>query len=1157
MSVSKRIRQSHWILLAWLYAAVPAGVALAQTGPAFYENFTVEDGLSNYVVTDVLQDQLGFLWIGTQDGLNRYDGYEFRTFEALPGKAGSLSDDYITLLYEDHAARLWIGTQGGGLNVYDPETQHFSMYVLPASDTTSSYSVASMAQMPDSTLLVGIANKVYEVDPHEPVLKLVYTISEEKEVGSGTIRVMVADQKGILWAGTRQGLVHITPESGAITLYTHQPDNPTSLPADIVNALAFDHEHKLWVGTTNGLGIFSEESGRFLKYHEGQLDVTPLNSKVVTSIFFDRDGRTWVGSGSGIFENSSGADKWNHHAYKPGDSSSLASDRVFDIIMDSGGVLWAGTWGGLSKLVPANSKFRSLSHQPGDSNSLTHPRVKTAFEDHGGSLWIGQLMAGLVRYEPSTGAIIRYPYGVEGAEGVISQGIMQMAEDADHRLWIATLGGLDRYDPDSNTFTHWLHDPENRNSLSTNVLQSVLIDSTGVLWFGTYNGGLNSYDPKTDSFTHFMYDPEDTLSISHDHVWPLLETRAGILWVGTFGGGLNRFDRETETFTAYQHDPNDAGSLSGNRVISLAEDTNGTLWVGTMEGGLNAFDPETESFTSFTTEEGLPHNSVAGILPDDRGRLWISTGNGLARFNLETELFDTYDVSDGLPSNVFHFDNAFQGSDGSMYFGNAEGLVIFHPDSVDGNPHIPPVVITAINVFNVPAPLEASAEQLTEVTFPYNQNFLSFEFAALDFTVPSQNRYVYKMEGLDPEWVEAGDRRYASFPNLAPGEYTLRVKASNNDGVWNEEGASLAVIVTPPIWKTPLAYLLYALATVAAIFVIDRTRKNRIIQHERAHAQVVEMELRAEAAEYESRALKAEYERQEAELSKAREIEEAHQALSESHEELRETHEDLKVTQERLIHAEKMASLGELTAGIAHEIKNPLNFINNFAVLNVDLATELRERLVEVMKEAPAEIRDLLEDLALNAQHIARHGRRADSIVKGMMQHATTVGGFREPTVINTLVEKYSAMAYEELDQEKRKRITMETSLDPGLGALDLVPGEVGQVVMNLLQNAFHAVEERADQEPDYIPEIHIKTERQYGSALIKIVDNGIGIAEDQVKRVFEPFFTTKPTGEGHTGLGLSLSYDIVTRGHGGTLEFESNATEGTTFTVSLPIEAS
>jgi signal transduction histidine kinase len=557
-------------------------------------------------------------------------------------------------------------------------------------------------------------------------------------------------------------------------------------------------------------------------------------------------------------------------------------------------------------------------------------------------------------------------------------------------------------------------------------------------------------------------------------------------------------------------------------VNSFFEDTQGNLWLGTLSGGLCYFDYKTEKFRTYTDKHGLPANNVYSLLTDNKNNLWLGTSSGLSRFDPITKTFTNYDYTDGLQSNVFVASDytefgkggCIKGSDGTLYFGGNNGFNFFDPQQLKPNSQIAPVVITQFKLFDK---LVKGANESKKIVLDYDENYFSFEFASLSYYNPSKNQYKYKLEGAGKDWIYSGSRRYAGYTNIDPGTYTFKVKGTNNDGIWNEEGASITIIIKPPWWQTWWAYTSYFVLVLLAIWGFIKWR-TKTLQTEK---KVLEKRVTERTRE----------------LKQEKEIVES-------------TLAELKSTQAQLIQSEKMASLGELTAGIAHEIQNPLNFVNNFSEVSNELIDEMNG---ELDKGDIHEAKIIADDIKQNLEKINHHGRRADGIVKGMLQHSRTSSGQKEPVDINKLADEYLRLSYHGLRaKDKSFNAEIKTDFDSSIGNINVVPQDIGRVILNLINNAFYAVTERSKAELEgYKPSVTVSTKKLSEKIEISVKDNGNGVPFSIREKIFQPFFTTKPTGQG-TGLGLSLAYDIV-KAHGGEIKVESKEREGTSFIIQLP----
>ena len=799
-----------------------------------FSHLGVKDGLSQSAVNCIFQDRQGFMWFGTQDGLNRFDGYSFTVFKHNPEVPASISDNFIVSIREDSSGTLWFGTLNNPktLDRFDRRTETFSHH---ASDSVDLRTAAGSS---------------------------VFSSYE--------------DHAGVRWSGSiGGGLTRLDTKTGVKKEFKHDAANPKSLSDNRVYSVFGDRAGTIWVATREGLDRFEPATETFIHFRNDPKNPNSISDNWAWPMFEDRDGTLWVGTvrgGLNKFDRTTGTFlSFKHDASDP---KSLSDDFVLSIYQDRSGLLWVGTGNdGLNTFHPGLNAFRLFSNEPSNARSLADNVIKSLYVDRSGAAWIGT-QSGLEKFDPRTGTFTHYKNNPAQANSLGENLVVSICEDRSGAMWFGTYSsGLDKFDRTTGTFTHYRKDPANPNSLSDNRVYALLEDRNGVLWVGTYGGGLNRLDKKTGRFTLFAHHDSIATSLSANGVWSLCEDHEGVLWVGTYGGGLNRFHPETETFTAYKHIATNSASLSDDIVICLYEDRLNTLWVGTT-AGLNRFDRARGTFTSYREKDGLPNDFIFGILEDDHGNLWLSTNKGLSKFDPRTASFRNFDVNDGLQGNEFN-QNAYAKSavTGEMYFGGNGGFNLFHPDRVKDNPFVPPVVFSAFRRYNTDdsegKPIEESGiPARQEIHLTYKDNIATFEFAALNFFNTFKNRYAYKLEGFSENWIQLGTEHRATFTNLDPGEYTLRVKGSNNDGVWNDHGAAMKLVVTPPWWKTRWAYAAYVLIFLGVLYQLRSFEINRREQK----ARVRESELRAKAAEAEKRALEAENERKTKELEEARQL---------------------------------------------------------------------------------------------------------------------------------------------------------------------------------------------------------------------------------------------------------------------------------------------
>jgi signal transduction histidine kinase/ligand-binding sensor domain-containing protein/DNA-binding response OmpR family regulator/HPt (histidine-containing phosphotransfer) domain-containing protein len=849
-----RIGQTLFALIVLLWGAQ----ALSSTpgSPAVrFETVSLEQGLSQATVQAILQDHRGFLWFGTQEGLNRYDGYTFDVFTRDPDDASSLANDWIWTLHEDADGNLWVGTNGGGLSRYDRETGGFTNFPVEVSDAggTSANHVRAIHASDPGTLWVGTDGGLRILKPRTATFTRFRTPDESDDSSDDRVRSIRADGEGLLWVSTDGGgLLRIDPESGEAKRFRHDPENPSSLGSDRVRCVFEDRRGVLWVGLYDGgLDQFDRRDQSFTHFGYDPDDPASLPDDRVRDLLEDSAGDLWIATDGGLVHRSAETGRFSIFRHSAIDLSSLADDRTRSLLQDRGGVIWVGTYGGASKWNPLSSAF---SHYRDDERSpgRLHGNVVNAFaEDPDGSLWVATYAVGLNRFDVKSGTFELYAHDPDRPGSLSDNRVMSLMVERSGALWVGTMTrGLDRFDRARGTFTNHRHDPEDPRTLSANGVTTIFEDSTGTIWVGTYRGGLNRWDGRSGGFVRYVHDPRDPGSLSDDRVLAIYEDRNGVLWIGTEGGGINRFDRRTESFTSFRHDPSDPESLSDDTAWAIHEDSQRVLWIGTQGGGLSRWDPENRDadrgvFRRYTQKDGLASMSVYGILGDEQGNFWLSSNRGLSRFDPRTGVFRHFDTSHGLQSHEFNFGAYFRGKDGRLYFGGVNGFNAFDPARVIDNPHVPPVVLTDFRRADTEAE-EIRISEVEEIELTHRDYFVAFGFAALDYTAPEHNRYMYRLEGFDDDWIDIGTSRRATYTNLAPGAYTFRVRASNNDDVWNETGAALRVRVHPPPWKTWWAYTLMACAVLGAAGTYVRSQKLRL-EREAASTRAAEAASRAKS----------------------------------------------------------------------------------------------------------------------------------------------------------------------------------------------------------------------------------------------------------------------------------------------------------------------
>ena len=808
-----------------------------------FDHISIEQGLSQSSVRVILQDSRGFMWFGTEDGLNRYDGYNFKTFKPDPDVASSLSDRWINAILEDKEGFIWVATGQGGINRYDPNSQQFTRFLHdeqnPASLSDNHVNVLFMDK--DGRIWVGTHSGLDLFYPKTNSFKN-YAYEPSKSEGGITgknITVIFQDTRGVFWIGTSAGgLNRFDFQSNTFTSFQSNPEIKTTISDDYVTAITQGENNTLWIGTMTGLNKFEPDSGNFERFYYSEKNDQSLASNMINSLKMDSTGNLWVGTNMGLDRLSEAGKRFIHYKNNPTYTRSLSRDHILSIYEDRGGVLWFGTLGGgVNKYDRQRDNFAYYRNDPTNPHSLSANMIFPIFVDSDRYVWLGT-DAGLDRFTKSTNQVIHYRNDPAKPNSIISNDILSLYEDQDGMLWIGTRNGLDRFDRNSFSFKHYQRDPNDPATLSADRVYKVYIDRQNNVWVGTA-AGLDRLDRETNKFIHYRPQVENSNSLSGPYVNSLLQDSQGNLWIGTFDSGLNRLDPKTSKFVRYRYDPQDKTSLSNDAIQSIHEDKKGRIWIGTGGGGLNLYHPESESFTYYLEKDGLPNGVVYGILEDPIGNLWMSTNFGISRFNPETKTFRNFDEGDGLQSNEFNSNAYAMGRDGEFYFGGINGLTVFHPLSINDNPYEPQVTLTSLTQGDQPIAVDSSVETTQNVSLKYPQNSLEFEFAALSYNQPNKNQYAYMLEDFDSNWHFIKTKRNGRYTNLPGGDYTLLLKGTNSDGVWNESAARINVTVIPPFWQTTWFRVLLGLSLLGVVFSGTRLRTRAIQERNRELERVV------------------------------------------------------------------------------------------------------------------------------------------------------------------------------------------------------------------------------------------------------------------------------------------------------------------------------
>ena len=1088
-------------------------------------------------VFSITQDQKGFVWFtSVLKGLQRYDGKKLTGFTHSNDNPNSLVNNLAVAVSVDSSGFIWVGTLGFGVDRLDPETKKFTHFRHNPTDPSSLGSDTVFAIMTDRSgiIWIGSSRTLDKFNPatgkftHYPIDGLVNYVPTSEEIP--IVNTIIEDSNGFLWVGWGDpftgkpngtgGLSRFDKSSGKFLHYKHDAGNPNSLSDNNVFCVFEDSKKVLWVGTKgNGLQSLDRATGKFTRY--GYYD--PSNSEglsrppnsgsqfdYVSFVVEDVKGGLWTGSKSaGLNKFDPVQHKTTHFGRVRNDKSNLFLKDTLDGFKDSStfrafsakdGLLWIASEGSIYT-VDFTSTVIPFTF-------LNFPASAFYFEEEKKNIWI-LTDSGMIRRNLLNNQQKVFRHDLRDANSLSDFSVFDLKGDGEGNIWIATHNtGLEKFNIRTEQFTHIRHDKNNPASLVNDSSHVLFIDRQHFLWVGTHNG-LSRMDTKTGKCTNYIYDPADSLSIGKGHINCIIQDKSNRIWVGN-DEDMFVLDSQSGKFKRYK--------IGSGSLAMGCSDLDGVLWVA-CNAGLYFFDQQSDRFKKFTSQifpEGI--DGICGLVEDEKGNLWVSTINNILRISRERDEVKVYGKAQGVQSGTAVWMKNIRGKDGHLFLGGAKGFHSFRPDELLDERTAPIINFTSFKIGNeevVAGPrglLKEPIWKTNSVLLKYSQNTFSLEFGAIDYKNEGDIKYLCKLENYDIEWRDIGTEPKVTYFNLPAGKYTLYVKAINIDGSVAEK--SIAISIAPPWWKTWWAYVFYGLLVILAGYLIYKYQKNYIVKRERERTQRKE-------------------------LAQAREIEKAYTQL--------------KSTQAQLIQSEKMASLGELTAGIAHEIQNPLNFVNNFSEVNTELISELME---EVDKGNTAEVKSIATDIRENSEKIVHHGKRADAIVKGMLQHSRSSSNQKESTDINALADEYLRLAYHGLRaKDKSFNATMHTDYDVSIGNIHIVPQDIGRVILNLITNAFYVVNEkrahRQAQGDNFEPVVSVSTRKIDKKVEIKVADNGNGIPQKVLDKIFQPFFTTKPAGQG-TGLGLSLSYDIV-KAHGGELKVETKEGEGSTFIIHIP----
>lgn len=1078
-------------------------MCIAQDYDVRISKITDETGMNIPSTFGIVEDRLGFIWFGTVEGLYRYDGQRMKIYRPAHSDTNSISSPTIrTLLYDSTLNNIFIGTQNGGLNILDLDTEQFTHFNRSGSkgQSLNNNNVWSLMLDVSGKLWIGMEDSQLAVfNPNNSTIDHISIISKEQlaSKGSCTIRMLFQDSKGNVYVGTDRYGIFIFDSLGGRTNITEVHTNGQNILINSVLSATEDENGIVWIATYGGgLLAYNPKLKRFVDAYRATINeglVSELNYSVVVN-----KGELWVGTEYGISNYNFNRGRSQQFQQNLSKKKSLTDNRIRVLFFDSKGILWIGSEAGVDKLIQS-IQFKVYQHDITKRNTLPKGITRSLYKDSGGNIWIGLIDKGLVKFDPQNKKYYSIePYTNEKGQ-IVGRQISFIKESKNKGLfWVGDWdNGLLSFDADLNKYSEVLGSFSNKNALTDNRIQTILEDTLGILWIATENG-INRYNPETNSIQYIKHNPFDSNSISGNAVQSqaFIRDKKGNFWIGTWSDGLNYLSIESEEPLRYKvqrfKDKNSDMWSNMNHVISLYEQNDSILWIGTFGYGLYKYNINSETLLQFDITSGLWSNIIFGILPGENNTLWLSTDHGLSVMNLDSQKLINYDVSDGLQDNHFFWGAAHKASDGELFFGGINGFNCFYPEDIQPQQSNFNLHLTEVRIFNELYASTKSIDLIETLNLDYDQNFITLEYALLDYTEPTKNLFRVKLEGLESDWNNIGKLQSVNYSNLKPGKYTFIVQAIDSQGVWGNQTRTLNIHIKKPWWQEVWAIVAFI---ILAVFFVYSVYAYRVRSLERQKKQLSVM------------------------------VKERTREISQKNKELQQTLNKLAELKGKAVQSEKMASIGMLAAGVAHEINNPINFISGGI-------TGFEEHLKETNRLDSDESKFFIK--------IIKEGvSRVVEIVSSLNQFSRTNDSFNESCDIHEILNNCLLM----LNNLIKDRLEVIKNYSE----LSIVKGNSGklhQAFLNILSNAVQAIPETGI--------INITTIARKGYFEIEIADTGIGIKKENLNRIEEPFFTTKNPGKG-TGLGLSLTNQILSE-HNGSMKFVSEEGKGTSVKIVLPM---
>lgn len=1084
----------------------------AQNNDIRFNHYTVEDGLSQNSIYAILQDHHGFMWFGTRTGgLNRFNGYSFTNYKVNTNDSLSISSNEILALHEDQYGMIWIGTRNGSVSRYDENSNHFFNYHEVSTDSCSisSKTVSCIFEDTRGTLWFGTNHGLCEYNRKKDNF---IRHTKQKSLRGINIKAIVQAGENLLWIGSKNGIFLYNVQSQKILKhYKHDENNPKSLSETHIMALAMDAQSRLWAGTyKSGLNRLDDiEKGVFTHFVNDSNNKNSLSNDIIRTLHFDKNNVLWVGTRTALekllpSQQNSEKPVFIHYQKEENNPYSINQNSIFSFYEAMDGNIWFGSYlGGVNQFYNGQKKFHEITPYTLGSSRLGDDAISSFAETEEGT-WIGTEGGGLHLFNPKTGDYKIFTINTSESKVFGSNHIKALFVDHSGDLWVGTVKGLYLYDRKLGKFLVCSKD---------SYVFSITEGLPGEMWIGTVLGLFKIYK---SNFKLIDCKPSDKNSkgIDAKNIQKVYKDSKGRIWIAS-KSGLYKYNRKDNSYDSFFHSTTDHHSLSHSYCTSINEDAEGNIWIGTLDG-LNRLNEKNMQFEHFGEVEGLPDNVVNNILFDDADNLWITTNKGLSKIekngflNEKTEItsnskkIQNYDIKDGLVNTEFRQNSSFKNSEGIFFFGGSGGYNFFHPDSVIDNPHIPKIALTGFKLFNKEispnseqAPISKPIWLTKSITLNYKQSVISFEFAAFNYTSPSKNQYAYLLEGYDKEWNYIGNKHEATYTSLPAGDYIFRVKASNNDGLWNTQGISLEIKVTPPYWET----WWFRILIIGTLFSLIALFYSKQIRDERKLNRLLETKVSERTSE----------------------LKEKNNLLSQKTEEIKEQHDQL---------VESNLVKDKLFSVIAHDLRNPFNSIMGFSDLLANEFNDINDNdkltYAKNIYSSSSVLFDLLDSLLLWSRS----------------QRGTIKPNYKLQNIIKLLENNIKIAEF----QAKNKSIQIDKSFQSEEFLVKLDTNVINTVIRNLLSNAIKFTHSDG--------KIVLSCYQQENMIVVSIKDNGMGISKEAQSKIFlnnTEYISEGTNHEKGTGLGLLICQDFISL-HKGKIWVESEIAKGSEFCFSLPL---